>query len=194
MGGGRVFHLLGIDIKSQRNILLEISGVLESTHQSLNPYHILQCSGKPFPVAKGKFISGEGTDHEFHSQFLEDSFRPPRSGYDICHSNDKPVIHSGMGWARFGIRAIGWVCFDSEEMQPETFIFIPVCAPLEGKEQAQPETTRGCLGLAVIQERGMSPQVGSDGAPVLAYRRVNFGGLNPTTSFKTLDYYNFMLV
>ena len=193
MEGNRVFHLLGIDINAERRIFLKIDGVLEVDYQALYPYHLLECSGKPVPVVRGNYIPDKAFRSELGSKIgfahsLEDDFQPPTGGYELWYLNDMPT--SGA----FGTSARGWVCFDSQELKPESCFFIPVCAPLEGKERDQPSTTRGCLGLAAVQDHGISSQLSNGRTPDAVYRRIGFGGIKQTTSFEMLHETNFFLV
>ena len=175
MEGTRVFHILGQDIKFERRIYLRINRVLEVDALNLKPYNALECCGRilagtkgdPMPGRYGKGLMGMGS-RSFHEQ--DERFKPPDFAYQLL----EPFELSERRWPRKS-DIKGWVCYDSMEIRPENFLFVPVCAPLAGQEDDHPETTRGCLGLVVvdapISKQDMALGISS------TYKRVGFGGV-----------------
>jgi hypothetical protein len=141
---------------------------------------------------KGEYFPGRHSSGVFGWDYTRASrevgeFQPPTFSYRLL----QPTEDAERRWPRKN-NAKGWVCFDSMEVRPDNFFFIPVCAPLAGQERTHPEITRGCLRLAVV-EVYLGEQRDLSGITNI-YKRVGFGGLNGTSWFDQRDEIDFLLL
>ncbi|MCJ1256425.1 hypothetical protein MMC24_004246 [Lignoscripta atroalba] len=172
MDGPIIFHFYSLDLEVRRKVVLNVLKVLASERFGLHPYRSLFMKGHIRAAARStKWLRGRGSRRPSLLMNNNDNIQAPtRRCYGILNPSDP----------RYGLsnaqNCVGWVCFDTNAVEPETFFCIAVC---EREGSAYPDYTfRDCPVIIVVSVTGGAAGCGSE------YSRIGIGAVTG------LDWFN----